>query len=191
MIKSVNGSILTGTPSLSYSAGDIVSTNNVKADADVVAGDDIYATDNIWANDHMGVNGAVSATYELHVSGDAYATGSWLGSDVKFKKDITELEQASKIMDLRGVSYKWRMDEFPENGFDEGKQFGLIAQEVETVLPEIVNTDSKGFKSISYSKLTAVLVEAIKEQQRVIEAQQKTIDKFNLRFEQIETKLGM
>ncbi len=52
----------------------------------------------------------------------------------------------------------------------EGRAIGLIAQEVEKVLPELVSEDKDGFKGIEYSKLTAVLVEAIKEQQRQIEA---------------------
>jgi len=46
---------------------------------------------------------------------------------------------------------------------------GLVAQEVEKILPEIVSTDSEGYKSIAYGKLTAVLLEAIKELQQQVE----------------------
>ena len=52
--------------------------------------------------------------------------------------------------------------------FEEGRQIGLIAQEVEAVFPELVKTDSQGYKAVSYEKLTAVLVEAMKEQQAKI-----------------------
>jgi hypothetical protein len=47
-------------------------------------------------------------------------------------------------------------------GFSDDKQIGLIAQDVETVLPELVKTGTDGYKSVSYAKLTVVLVEAIK-----------------------------
>ncbi len=90
-------------------------------------------------------------------------------SDVAFKKNIEPLEQPlEKITNLRGVSFEWRTEEFSEKGFREGRQIGLVAQEVERVLPEIVRTDKEGRKSLSYEKLTAVLVEAIKDQQAQI-----------------------
>ena len=73
-------------------------------------------------------------------------------------------------MSLRGVQFEWNLEEYPDNGFREGKQIGLIAQEVEEVLPELVRTDNDGYKSLEYEKITAVLVEAIKEQQKQIEA---------------------
>jgi flagellar biosynthesis chaperone FliJ len=73
------------------------------------------------------------------------------------------------VQQLRGVSYDWKRKDFPEMNFKQGKDLGLIAQEVEKVLPELVNTDEKGFKSVQYSHLVSVLVEAIKEQQKQIE----------------------
>jgi len=53
--------------------------------------------------------------------------------------------------------------------FDNGIQLGLIAQEVEKIFPELVKTDNNGYKAIAYDKLTAVLVEGMKEQQKQIE----------------------
>jgi Chaperone of endosialidase len=64
----------------------------------------------------------------------------------------------SKVSELRGVNYKWK-----DAQRGEGLQMGLIAQEVEKVLPELVSTDSNGDKSITYSNLTALLIEAVKE----------------------------
>ena len=55
------------------------------------------------------------------------------------------------------------MGEFKNHNFPGGKQVGFIAQEVEKVLPEVVSTDSEGYKSVSYDKFSAVLVEAVKE----------------------------
>ena len=66
-------------------------------------------------------------------------------------------------MQLRGVSYDWRHDEFPDMDFKDGKDLGVIAQEIEEVIPEVVNTDEEGYKSVQYSHLVPVLIEAIKE----------------------------
>jgi len=57
------------------------------------------------------------------------------------------------------------------------QQLGFIAQEVEAVYPEMVNTDENGFKSVDYSKMTVVLLEAVKEQQQLIESQDERIRK--------------
>ncbi|MBI4930208.1 MAG: hypothetical protein HY841_05560 [Bacteroidetes bacterium] len=53
---------------------------------------------------------------------------------------------------------------------DERKQFGVVSHEVQDVLPEITSTDSDGFISVDYSKLTPLLINAIKEQQAMIES---------------------
>jgi hypothetical protein len=70
------------------------------------------------------------------------------------------------VLRLRGVSYHWK----PEFKGDARPQIGFIAQEVEAVLPELVNTDEQGFKSVAYANAVPVLVEAIKEQQRQLDA---------------------
>ncbi len=59
--------------------------------------------------------------------------------------------------------------------FDKDRQIGLIAQEVEKVFPELVRTDDNGYKAVSYEKLTVVLLEGIKEQQKQIESLQNQI----------------
>lgn len=80
-------------------------------------------------------------------------------SDQRLKQNIQPLENSlAKVDQLRGVSFEWK-----DAKQDTGTQIGVIAQEVETVLPEIVSTDSDGYKSVAYGKLTAVLVEAVKE----------------------------
>ena len=108
--------------------------------------------------------------YAGKFSGTVWATEFIEGSDIRWKRNITSIECAlSKVMDLRGVQFEWNREEYPDNGFREGKQIGLIAQEVEKVLPEIVRTDKDGYKAVEYQKITAVLVEAIKEQQQEID----------------------
>jgi len=60
--------------------------------------------------------------------------------------------------------------------FDERKQIGFSAQEIESLYPEIVHTNERGFKLVDYSRLTPVLVEAIKEQQEIILSQASRLD---------------
>jgi len=77
-------------------------------------------------------------------------------SDARIKTNIKTIENGlDKVSKLRGVEYD-RID-------IESHQIGVIAQEVEKVLPSVVHTDEKGMKSVAYSNLTAVLIEAIKE----------------------------
>ncbi|MBI4930407.1 MAG: tail fiber domain-containing protein [Bacteroidetes bacterium] len=121
----------------------------------------------------MGVNnpvnklevfGNISATADIYLG----ACGVWLSplvcSDIRYKKDIVPMKEVlPDVMKLVGVKYNWRKDEFPDSHFDDKRNIGLIAQDMEKVFPEIVNTNDKGYKSIDYAKLTPVLVEAIKE----------------------------
>jgi hypothetical protein len=101
---------------------------------------------------------------------------SWLtNSDVRYKKNIYTLEGClEKVMAMRGVSFELRNDSL--NIGATRKNIGFIAQELENVVPEVVVTGSDGYKAVAYDKITAVLTEAIKEQQQQIESQQKEID---------------
>jgi len=94
-------------------------------------------------------------------------------SDGRYKEDIHPLEASlDKLMQIQGVSYAWKMEEVKGVGYKKGRQIGLIAQEVEKVLPELVQTDAKGYRTLSYDKLVPVLIEAIKEQQKDIKAKE-------------------
>ncbi|MFH1724085.1 MAG: tail fiber domain-containing protein [Elusimicrobiota bacterium] len=87
------------------------------------------------------------------------------------KKDVETISGALEaVRRLRGVRFDWRTDEPAAMGYPEGRQVGLIGQEVEAVMPEIVRTGQDGYKSLDYSKMVPVLVEAIKEQQAQIDA---------------------
>lgn len=85
-------------------------------------------------------------------------------------------------MNLQGVNYYWKTKEFPDLKFTDDKQIGLIAQDTEKVIPEIVTTDNNGYKGISYEKLTPVLVEAIKELKAENDRQQKEIEELKARL---------
>lgn len=85
-------------------------------------------------------------------------------SDIKFKTDVKTIDNAlNKVMALRGVNYK-RVD------VDTDKvKVGVIAQEVEDVLPEVVETNGQGIKSVAYGNIVGLLIEGMKEQQKQIE----------------------
>lgn len=100
----------------------------------------------------------------LEINGRIKTNGINETSDRRFKKDIVTIESAlEKVMKLRGVSYKWRTDEYPNKKFEDGTQLGVIAQEIEEIFPEVVVTDEEGYKSVEYGHLVPVLMEAIKE----------------------------
>jgi hypothetical protein len=74
---------------------------------------------------------------------------------------------------LDGVTYYWRTDEFPDMKLEDRLQYGLIAQDLEKIVPELVNTDSEGWKSVEYTHLIPILLEALKEQLGTIETLQE------------------
>ena len=67
------------------------------------------------------------------------------------------------IESLEGVTYHWKKEVLNRKSLEDRKQIGLIAQDVEKVIPEIVDTDNDGYKSIQYSHMVPVLIEAVKK----------------------------
>jgi hypothetical protein len=106
-------------------------------------------------------------------------------SDGRLKKSIAPLLDAlDKVMSMRGVRYEWADDD------DNAEEIGFIGQEVGAVYPELVATDEDGTVSLNYSRLTAVLVEAIKEQQRLMQDQASTLLDAMRRIAHIEAAVG-
>ena len=113
-------------------------------------------------------------------------------SDVRFKQNISTISSPlQKVLQLRGVSYEWRKQEFPEMRFRGQRNIGFIAQEVEKVLPEVVSRDDKGYLSISYTEMVPVIVEAMKEQQARIELQTAKIVEQERRFNEQSSKIEL
>ena len=109
---------------------------------------------------------------ELHVTGEALVTGNitaYYSSDISLKDNIRPIESALfKVKQIRGVTFDWN-EKSSELQQEKGHDVGLIAQEVETVLPEVIQIREDGIKAIAYEKVVPLLVEAIKEQQTLIE----------------------
>jgi len=144
----------------------------------------------VLKNGNVGINTS-SPTQKLDVDGNArirqIATGSGsalsvdangvllkTGSDKRLKENISPLENSlQKVRKLQGVSFTWI------NNPEAGNKIGFIAQEVNQILPELVFTNTTdGFMGINYAEMTAVLVEAIKEQQLIIEQQNILLEQY-------------
>jgi hypothetical protein len=108
----------------------------------------------------------------LDMSGNMTAAGNVTAySDINLKRDIQPIENAlAKVLAIRGVTFI-RTDQE-----DDRRHCGVIAQEVEEVLPEVVQEHSDGIKSVAYGNMVGLLIEAIKEQQKQIESLRSEIE---------------
>lgn len=143
----------------------------------------------IDGNGNVGIGtGMAGPTEKLEVVGNVKANNVMVPSDARFKKDITPLRGAlDKVNNLQGVNYNWRTDEYKEKNFSDKRNIGIIAQELEKVVPEVVHTGSDGYKSVEYSKLVPLLIEAIKEQQEEIKQLKETVSTLVARQNDLET----
>lgn len=109
-------------------------------------------------------------SYKLDVSGSIRATGTVLqASDERLKENILPIGSATELVDkVEGVYFNW-------NTGPKDRQVGFIAQQVKEILPEVVSEDNNGYLSVAYGGLVPVLVEAMKEQNKLLEQLEKRI----------------
>ena len=156
----------------------------------------------------------------LEVRGAVNANSSTYSSDERLKKNVKSLLNALQIIKkLRGISYDWKTDKEDalltslqavrttddkaardlEKSKKEAKdrikestdQIGFSAQEVQTVLPQLVKTTSNGMLAVNYVSVIPVLVEGIKEQQSIIDAQAVEIENLKKDIIAIKRRIGM
>ena len=148
-------------------------------------------------NGNVGV-GTLSPADKLHVAGDARVGTGTTGcvkdadgtviagtcsSDARLKKNVVALERMlDKVSRLKPVRFNWRSEEFPERGLGDEVQLGLIAQEVERVLPELVVEDEDGFKRVRYSELPLLLLQALSEQLERTERLERQLEELTARW---------
>ena len=105
---------------------------------------------------------------------------------MRFKKNISTVTGAlEKLSKLNPVNYDWREDEFKNKGFNDKKQWGFIAQEVEKVMPELVGVDKDDYLTLNYTGFVPLLTKAMQEQQTEIDNQQKEIDELKAQLQSI------
>ena len=148
------------------------------------------ATDNygIWASGY----GGTGDNYAGYFAGDVYSTGSYLPSDESLKQNVQDFSGALELVEAINLkTYEYKTEEFSQLCLPEGLHCGVIVQEVEPILPNIIKDihhpeeiDDEGnliseavdFKAINYTELVPVALQAIKEQQEIIDAQEARMD---------------
>lgn len=147
----------------------------------------------------------IGSSWALDVSGLVRSQGVTLSSDIRLKSNVIKLDNGlSLVKQLQAIKYDYNrlidpnrvkfLQEAKPNNEKEQKnledarkrleeeskpqkeQIGFSAQEVQKVLPQLVSTDEKGYLSVNYTAMIPILVEAIKEQQALIEALQKEVE---------------
>ncbi len=130
--------------------------------------------------DVLSLRGDGSACFYGNVKANVVSTCS----DKRYKSNIKLIPSAlDKVAFIDGVTYRYNVKEFPDLHFPDREQAGLIAQQVEEVLPQVVYTDDKGYKSVDYAKVVPLLVEAIKELKKGLEEEKNNNNKYLIKIE--------
>ena len=137
-----------------------LSSNNISGSGNVNTVGDITITGNLTATEITGSTLTTSGT--ITAGGDVTA---FFSSDERLKDNVTPIEGAlEKVNQIGGYGFDWN-----SNSEHSGHDVGVIAQEIEKVLPEVVTTRDNGYKAVRYEKIVALLIQAVKEQQSQIE----------------------
>ena len=134
-----------------HTAGNYVATiTNADSNVTVTGSGAETAAVSIGLNNNISISGEITAQ-------DVNST-----SDLRLKMNINPIEGAlDKVLKLAGVEFDWVNN--------NKRSIGVVAQQVEEVLPELVHTNDSGYKSVSYGNLTALLIEAIKELKTIVD----------------------
>ena len=170
---------ISGTPVISANADNTVKLGKLGGFGIVISGstpapnDDqakIIITGSMHTSGSLGVGMAASSTVgRIDANNDVVAFST---SDERLKDNIVPIEDAlNKVSQVQGIEFDW----IPKEGVhgNEGRDVGVIAQEIEKVLPEVVTTRDNGYKAVKYEKIIPLLVEAIKELQEEIKELKK------------------
>ena len=144
-----------------------LTNNNTTLAVGIVTANSGKITNNLIVSGNIGVKNT-DPQYDLHVTGTAAATNFDSLSDRKVKTNIQIIQNPiDKIKKIDGVSFNWKSDNKPS--------LGVIADNVQSVLPEIVSNNDP--KSVNYNGLIGLLIEVVKDQQKQIEELRGLIDK--------------
>jgi len=113
-----------------------------------------------------------------------YTTSGWQhSSDKRLKTNIRPIPTSlNSILKLQGVYFNWKTN-------SDKREIGFIAQDVEKIIPEIVTKNQNGYYSIAYGNFAPLIVEAIKEQQEIIDNQNSRIDQLEKMLQELLEKM--
>lgn len=145
-------------------------------------------------NGNIGIG--LAPAQKLHVSGNGLFTGTVTAScgvlvcsDMRYKTNIQPLTNSlSSVVGLHAMYYNWKKEDFPEKDFNDKRQIGFSAQELEKIYPEMVHTDEDGYKTVDYSRMTPVLVEAIKELKELVDKQTQMINQLRSELQEMSNR---
>lgn len=130
--------------------------------------------------------GTTIPSNKLTVNGAIESMANLFISDAIYKKNVKDIKNGLDLINsLNAKTYLWKQEDFPELNFDSKLQYGLIAQEVEKIIPDIVSTNLEGRKSINYVQIIPLLIQAVQQQQQQILLLQNKLDSNN--YKQGET----
>jgi hypothetical protein len=166
---SYNGSTgvtITNSGVTSITAGTGVSRDSATGTVTISIGQAVGTSDNVrFGSIGVGMN-ASGTSGRIDAANDIVAFST---SDIRLKENIVPIENAlDKISKISGNTYDWKAELKDVHGY-EGNDVGVIAQEIEAVLPQLVQDRDNGYKAVKYDKLVALLIQGIKEQQSQIE----------------------
>jgi hypothetical protein len=141
---------------------------------DISAGGNIYSYDGAAFNltGHLSASGNISGS-QIEASGDIIAFGS---SDRNLKDNIQPIENPLEKMDkIGGYTFVWNN----KQSTYQGKDVGVVAQEIQEVLPEIVSGRANGYLGVKYEKIVPLLIESIKELKKEVEDIKQKCDCLN------------
>ncbi|MEK9700130.1 MAG: tail fiber domain-containing protein, partial [Candidatus Poseidoniales archaeon] len=161
--------IIDGTSKVAVSGGTITGTVSGTSvfDANVTrfnVSNELIVADAAQLNSTLNVVGATTVT-------NLQATSITETSSAALKTNVTAIDGAlSKVMALRGVEFNWI------NNINGSKEYGLIAEDVAQVAPNLVSFEQEEAKGVKYSKMVSLLIEAMKEQQKEIDELKKKLN---------------
>ncbi|BDS11808.1 tail fiber domain-containing protein [Aureispira anguillae] len=139
----------------------------------------------IQGNGSVGI-GTTAPAQRLHVAGNILVSGTISSSDKRYKTGITKLEHSTALLaQINPVSYHFNTAAFKQGQFDDKLHFGVIAQELETILPNLVYTDEEGYKAVNYTDLIPLLIKSNQEQQAQIKKQEKRLAQQEAQMEKL------
>ena len=162
-------SVVSGSVQITKSLQDVTSVGNTTSTS-------ISITNSTAATDKT--TGALVVTGGIGTSGDIFAGGdvvAYASSDIRLKDNLQLISNPlQKINQIGGYSFVWNEE---KQDIYKGTDYGVIAQEIEEILPELVDTRENGYKAVKYDKLVSLLIEGIKDLSKQVEELKEKINR--------------